>query len=237
MTTEKLAVRPEGGGGGDTGQQPPYPRRWVAMVILILAFMLDLLNVTIVNVGLPAIQRDLDASSTQLEWISAAYLLAFAAALITFARAGDLWGRKRVFLLGIVAFGLTGLWSGFANGPYELIAARAAQGLAAAALAPQVMSILFTLFQGRERATVFGTFGIVAGLAQAGGLLVGGVLIDADVAGLGWRAVFLVTVPPPPYSWPSGPGWCRRAGCPAVPGRAGCRRGCSPPDWSRWCSH
>lgn len=91
MTAEKLAVRPEGpeepqGGAGNV----PYPRRWAAMVILILAFMLDLLNVTIVNVGLPAIQRDLDASSTQLEWISASYLLAFAAALITFARAGDL---------------------------------------------------------------------------------------------------------------------------------------------------
>ncbi|MEV8341070.1 MFS transporter [Streptomyces niveus] len=196
MTAEKLAVRPEDG-DGDRGVvgDAPYPRRWAAMVVLILAFMLDLLNVTIVNVGLPAIQRDLDASSTQLEWISASYLLAFAAALITFARAGDLWGRKRLFLLGIVAFGLTGLWSGFANGPAELIAARAAQGLAAAALAPQVMSILFTLFQGRERATVFGTFGIVAGLAQAGGLLLGGVLIGADVAGLGWRAVFLVTVP------------------------------------------
>lgn len=202
MTAEKLAVRPEGpegpeGEGGDGGGagHAPYPRRWAAMVVLILAFMLDLLNVTIVNVGLPAIQRDLDASTTQLEWISASYLLAFAAALITFARAGDLWGRKRVFLLGIVAFGLTGLWSGFANSPEELIAARAAQGLAAAALAPQVMSVLFTLFQGRERATVFGTFGIVAGLAQAGGLLLGGVLIGADVAGLGWRAVFLITVP------------------------------------------
>lgn len=165
------------------------------MIVLILAFMLDLLNVTIVNVGLPAIQRDLGASPTQLEWISAAYLLAFAAALITFARMGDLWGRKRIFLLGVAGFAAAGVWCGIAQSPMELIAARAVQGIAAAALAPQVMSSLYGMFQGRERATVFGAFGIVAGLAQAGGLVLGGVLITADVAGLGWRTIFLVTVP------------------------------------------
>src|SRR4051794_23498990 len=79
-----------------------YPRRWAAMAVLIVAFMLDLLSVTIVNVGLSAIQRDLGASPTDLEWISAAYLLSFAVVLITAARLGDLHGRKRVFLLGIV---------------------------------------------------------------------------------------------------------------------------------------
>ncbi|PSK91769.1 MFS transporter [Murinocardiopsis flavida] len=175
--------------------EAPYPRRWAAMIVLILAFMLDLVNVTIVNVGLPAIQRDFGASPTQLEWISAAYLLAFAAALITFARLGDLWGRKRVFLAGVAAFAAAGVWSGIAQGPTELIAARAVQGVAAAALAPQVMSSLYGMFHGRERATVFGVFGIVAGLAQAGGLVLGGVLITADIAGLGWRTIFLVTVP------------------------------------------
>ncbi|GAB3834143.1 MFS transporter [Kribbella italica] len=175
--------------------QAPYPRRWIAMAVLILAFMLDLVNVTIVNVGLPAIQRDLGATPAQLEWISAAYLLAFAAALITFARLGDLAGRKRVFLAGIAVFAVTGVWSGLAGSVEVLIVARAAQGLAAAALAPQVLSILYTLFQGRERAAVFGVFGIMGGLAQAVGLLLGGVVVTADIAGLGWRAIFLVTVP------------------------------------------
>ncbi|RKN10990.1 MFS transporter [Streptomyces radicis] len=173
----------------------PYPRRWAAMIVLTLAFMLDLLNVSIVSVALPSIQRDLGATPTQVEWIAAAYLLAFAAALITFARLGDLWGRKRVFQLGVVAFAVTGVGSGLADTPGLLIAARAAQGLAAAALAPQVMSLLYTMFQGRERGTVFGVFGLVAGTAQAGGLLLGGVLLDADIAGTEWRMIFLITVP------------------------------------------
>jgi MFS family permease len=192
MTAEATSIQP---GTGQSGGGEAHPRRWLAMIVLILAFTLDLLNVTVINVALPAIQRDLGADPIQLEWISAAYLLAFAAALITAARLGDLWGRKRIFLAGLVAFALTGLWSGLAGSPTELIAARAAQGLAAAALTPPVMSIMYTLFQGRERATVFGMVGFVASIAQAGGMLLGGVLITTDVAGLGWRSVFLVLVP------------------------------------------
>ncbi len=150
-----------------------HPRRWAAMTVLILAFALDLLNVTIVNVALPAVQRGLDAGPADLEWVSAAYLLAFAAGLITAARLGDLWGRRRVFLIGLAAFGLAAAWCGLARSPAELIAARTVQGLAAAALTPQVMSIMYTIFHGRERASVFGVFGFVSGLAQAGGLLLG----------------------------------------------------------------
>ncbi|MFC5749312.1 MFS transporter [Actinomadura rugatobispora] len=187
MTAETTTAPPE--------SEEVYPRRWAALVVLLLAFMLDLLSVTIVNVGLSAIQRDLGASPTDLEWISAAYLLSFAVALITAARLGDLRGRKLVFLVGVAAFAVTSLWCGIAGSPAELIAARVFQGLAAAAIAPQVMSILFTIFTGRERATVFGTFGLLSGLTQAGGLILGGVLITTDVAGLGWRSIFLITVP------------------------------------------
>ncbi|MFE7720263.1 MFS transporter [Nocardia rhizosphaerihabitans] len=172
-----------------------YPRRWAAMAVLVLGFTLDLLNVTIVNVGLPAIQADLGGTPAQVGWIATAYLLAFAATLITAARLGDLWGRKRVFLVGLALFALAGAWSALANSPSELIASRAAQGAAAAILAPQVLSSLFVLFRGPERATVLGIFGVVAGLAQAGGLLLGGVLVTADVAGLGWRAIFWISVP------------------------------------------
>lgn len=196
MTAETTRTASEAGRAGPSDPPPaPYPRRWVAMVVLILAFTLDLLNVTIVNVALPAIQRDLGADPTELEWISAAYLLAFAAALITFARLGDLWGRKRMFLAGLAGFAVTGLWSGLAGSPAELIAARAGQGLAAAAVAPQVLSVMYVMFQGRERATVLGLFGFVSCIAQAGGLLVGGAVITGDLAGLGWRAVFLVSLP------------------------------------------
>ncbi|MEU4415798.1 MFS transporter [Nocardia salmonicida] len=179
----------------DDTTEKSYPRRWAAMVVLVLGFTLDLLNVTIVNVGLPAIQADLGGTPSQVGWIATAYLLAFAAALITAARLGDLWGRKRVFLVGLVLFALAGAWSALANTPGELIASRAAQGAAAAILAPQVLSSLFVLFRGPERATVLGIFGVAAGLAQAGGLLLGGVLVTADVAGLGWRAIFWISVP------------------------------------------
>ncbi|MDL9945621.1 MFS transporter [Gordonia sp. ABSL11-1] len=165
------------------------------MVVLVLGFMLDLLNVTIVNVALPAIQTDLGGTPSQVGWIATAYLLAFAIVLITAARLGDLWGRKRMFLIGLAGFALAGAWSALAHGPGELITARAAQGVAAGLVAPQVMSSLYTLFQGRERATVLGLFGVIAGIAQAGGLLLGGLLIAADVAALGWRAVFWLSVP------------------------------------------
>ncbi len=172
-----------------------HPHRWAAMIVLILAFALDLLNITVVNVALPTIQGDLDADPTELEWVSAAYLLAFAVALITAARLGDLWGRKKVFLIGLTAFGFATVGCGLAQTTGWLIAARAAQGLAAATLTPQVMSILYTIFHGRERATVFGAFGFISGLAQAGGLLLGGTLITADLGGLGWRTIFLITTP------------------------------------------
>ncbi|MDV8025334.1 MFS transporter [Rhodococcus sp. IEGM 1330] len=172
-----------------------YPRRWLAMIVLVLGFMLDLLSVTIVNVAIPAIQVDLAGTPSQMSWIATAYLLAFAVSLITAARLGDLWGRKRLFIVGLAAFALTGVWSALAQSAGELIAARAAQGIAAGILAPQVMSSLYSLFRGRERATVFGLFGVVAGLAQAGGLLLGGVLITADIGSLGWRSIFWVSVP------------------------------------------
>ncbi|MGW4125897.1 MFS transporter, partial [Nocardia sp. NPDC004711] len=172
-----------------------YPRRWAAMVVLVLGFTLDLLSVTIANVGLPTIQSDLGGTASQTGWIATAYLLAFAATLITAARLGDLWGRKQVFLIGLAAFALTSAWSALANSPVELITARAAQGAAAAILAPQVLSSLFVLFRGPERATVLGLFGVIAGLAQAGGLLLGGILVTANIGGLSWRAIFWISVP------------------------------------------
>ncbi|MDL4776947.1 MULTISPECIES: MFS transporter [Thermomonosporaceae] len=120
--------------------------------MLIAANLMDLLDVTIVNVALPTVQRDLGASPTQLEWVSAAYLLGFAGGLITGARLGDLWGRRRVFLVAVAAFGLASLVCSLARDPGQLIAARAVQGVAAAGLAPQVLSTLQAIFQGRERA-------------------------------------------------------------------------------------
>jgi EmrB/QacA subfamily drug resistance transporter len=171
------------------------PHRWAAATVLIAASLMDLIDATIVNVALPTIQRDLRAGPAELEWTSAAYLLAFAAALITTARLGDLRGRKRVFLTAVAVFGAASLLCALARSPAELIAARAVQGLAAAGIAPQALATVQTTFQGRQRGTVFGLFGIAGGLAQALGVTLGGVLTAANLAGLGWRTIFLVNVP------------------------------------------
>jgi EmrB/QacA subfamily drug resistance transporter len=171
------------------------PHRWAAAAVLIAATLMDLIDATIVNVALPTIQRDLRASPAELEWTSAAYLLAFAAALVTMARLGDLRGRKRVFLTAVAVFCASSLLCALARSPAELIAFRAVQGLAAAGIAPQALATVQATFSGRDRGTVFGLFGIAGGLAQALGVTLGGVLTAANLAGLGWRTIFLVNVP------------------------------------------
>ena len=104
----------------------PYPRRWLAAVVMVGAVLMDMIDITIVNVALPTIGRDLDASGTELEWVVSAYMLAFAAVLITAGSFGDLLGRKRIFCGGIAAFGLASLAAGAAQDPGQLIAARVA---------------------------------------------------------------------------------------------------------------
>lgn len=173
-----------------------HPRRWAAAVVMMIAALMDLVDVTIVNVALPSIGQDLGASESALQWTVSAYLLGFAATLIVAGHLGDRYGRKALFLAGTCGFGLASLACGVAQSPGQLIAARAVQGVAAAVLMPQVLGSFHSLFQeGRERGKVFGLYGAVAGFASAVGLLLGGVLTDADLFGLGWRAVFLVNVP------------------------------------------
>ncbi|MET9960623.1 MFS transporter [Streptomyces sp. NPDC006326] len=173
----------------------PYPRRWAAAVVMTAAALMDLLDVTIVNVAIPSIGRDLHASHSALQWLVSAYLLGFAATLIVSGHLGDRYGRKALFLAGTAGFGLASLGCGIAQSPGQLITARAVQGVTAALLMPQVLGSFRTLFQGRERGAVFGMYGAVAGFASAVGLLLGGLLTDADLFGWGWRSVFLVNVP------------------------------------------
>src|SRR5206468_2781083 len=108
--------------------QAGYPRRWLAAIVMITGALMDLVDVTIVNVALPSIRRDLHTSATQLEWVVSGYMLAFGAALIIAGNLGDLLGRKRVFLFGVGLFGLASLAAGLAPGGAELIAARVVQG-------------------------------------------------------------------------------------------------------------
>ncbi|MFG2130301.1 MFS transporter [Streptomyces sp. NPDC048751] len=173
----------------------PHPHRWTAAAVMMVAALMDLVDTTIVNVAIPSIGRDLHASTGDLQWTVSAYLLGFAAFLIVSGHLGDRYGRRTLFLVGTAGFGLASLACGIAQSPAQLIAARAVQGVLAAVLVPQVIGSFRTLFQGKERGAAFGMYGAVAGFASAIGLLLGGVLTDADLFGWGWRSVFLVNVP------------------------------------------
>jgi EmrB/QacA subfamily drug resistance transporter len=178
----------------DAGQAG-YPRRWLAAIVLIVGALMDMIDVTIVNVALPSIQRDLHASATQLEWVVSGYMLAFAATLIIAGNLGDKFGRKRLFLSGAALFGLASLAAGLSGSGAELIAARVVQGAAAAAMAPQVLATFRVIFGRAERGKAFGIYGAMLGFASAIGLVLGGLLTGANLFGWEWRSVFYVNVP------------------------------------------
>src|SRR5579863_7189867 len=229
-----------------TGQRTAaagYPRRWLAAIVIIIGALMDMIDVTIVNVALPTIRRDLHASATQLEWVVSGYMLAFAAALIIAGNLGDLFGRKRVFLTGVAVFGLASLAAGLSQTGAELITARVVQGIAAAAMTPQVLATFRAIFTGAERGKAFGIYGAMLGFASAVGLLLGGVLTDANLFGWSWRSVFFVNVPVaigaliagvrccwPGRWWP----WstrCSKGARRAGPRGSGC---CWRPGWPGW---
>ena len=200
MATSQAAVAhgdhatPADTGQADTGQAG-YPRRWLAAIVLIVGALMDMIDVTIVNVALPSIQRDLHASATQLEWVVSGYMLAFAATLIIAGNLGDKFGRKRLFLSGAALFGLASLAAGLSGSGAELIAARVVQGAAAAAMAPQVLATFRVIFGRAERGKAFGIYGAMLGFASAIGLVLGGLLTGANLFGWEWRSVFYVNVP------------------------------------------
>jgi MFS family permease len=169
--------------------------RWLAAAVLITGALMDLIDVTIVNVALPTIRRSLSASATELEWVVSGYMLAFAAILIIAGSLGDCFGRKRLFLLGVAVFGAASLGAGLSATAAELIAARVIQGAGAAVMSPQVLATFRVIFSGRERGKAFALYGAMAGFATAIGLVLGGVLTDANLFGWSWRAVFFVNVP------------------------------------------
>jgi EmrB/QacA subfamily drug resistance transporter len=189
MTTQSVAVT------GQPSAPAGYPRRWLAAIVMIVGALMDMIDVTIVNVALPTIRRDVHASATQLEWVVSGYMLAFAAALIIAGNLGDRFGRKRVFLTGAAVFGLASLAAGISGSGAELIAARVVQGIAAAAMAPQVLATFRAIFPSSERGKAFGIYGAMLGFASAVGLLLGGALTEANLFGWSWRSVFFVNVP------------------------------------------
>ena len=172
-----------------------YPRRWAALAILLAAAFMNMIDVSIVNVALPRLQQSLGATSSEIEWVVASYVLAFALALLPFGRLGDKVGRKRIFMTGVAGFTLFSALCGLAPTVDVLIAARVAQGITGAMMMPQVLAIAQVMFPPQERAHAFSFFGLTAGLGSVAGPLIGGVLIAGDLFGLDWRPIFLVNIP------------------------------------------
>lgn len=166
-------------------------RRWLPLLAVSLGAFMLLLDVTIVNVALPSIAASLDAGFSSLQWVIDAYALALAALLLSAGAAADRVGRRRTYLVGLTVFALASLACGAANDSAQLIAARAAQGIGAAAMFTAGTALLHTSYTGRDRGIAFGVWGAVSGAAAAAGPLVGGLLTQ----GLGWRSVFLVNLP------------------------------------------
>jgi len=171
------------------------PRRWLAFGVMVTAQFMFIVDAFIANVAIPSIRTSLHATPAQLEAVLAVYQLGYAILLITGGRLGDLFGRRRVFLLGLVAFTATSAGCGLAGSAAALIAWRFTQGLSAAMMVPQVLASVQALFAGAERDRALSIFGLVMGTGGAAGLLVGGALTSADIAGLGWRSAFLINVP------------------------------------------
>ncbi|MFC9911730.1 MFS transporter [Streptomyces sp. NPDC127197] len=187
-STETSLTSSAGAGAADR-------RRWFALAIVMTAAFMDLVDVTIVNIAIPSIQRNEGASFSQIQWITAGYALAFAAGLITGGRLGDIHGRKRVFLVGIGGFTLASALCGLAANPEMLVASRILQGAMAALMVPQVLAIVHATFPAHERGKVFGLFGAIVGLGAVSGPLLGALLTEWNLFGLEWRPIFLINLP------------------------------------------
>src|SRR6201998_1752088 len=165
---------------------------WVVLVLICIAQFMVVLDATIVNVALPSIQKDLGLSGANLQWIVNAYTLVFAGFLLLGGRAGDLLGRKRLFLIGLVIFTSASLLDGISTSSGELIGFRALQGLGAALISPAALSIISTTFaEGKERARALGVWAAIAIGGSAFGLVLGGWLTQS----FSWPWIFFVNVP------------------------------------------
>jgi EmrB/QacA subfamily drug resistance transporter len=180
---------------GRVAGRPGLPGRWHALTVSLVASFMTLLDVSIVNVALPSIERDLGASATSVQWVVSGYALAFGLALVPAGRLGDSLGRRRMFLIALSAFVVTSALSGAAPTSGLLIAARLLQGVAGGMLLPQSSGLIQELFGGAERGRAFGFLGATVGLATAAGPVIGGLLLAAFAGPEGWRWVFYVNLP------------------------------------------
>ncbi len=169
--------------------------RWLPLPVILAGTFMVVLDFFIVNMALPSMQAHLHASSGAIEWVVAGYGLTNAVFLITGARLGDRWGRARVFTAGLGLFTLASAGCGLAGAPEVLVISRLAQGCAAALLMPNVLAIIAVLYEGVDRARALAAYGMTMGVAAVSGQLIGGILVQANPAGLGWRSCFLINLP------------------------------------------
>jgi EmrB/QacA subfamily drug resistance transporter len=166
-------------------------RKWWTLVAVLTGVFMLLLDITIVNVALPSIQKDLNSSFSDLQWVVDAYALSLASTLLVSGSVADLIGRRRVFVIGLVLFSLASLGCGLVDTPLHLNLFRAAQGIGGGMMFATSLALIAQAFQGRERGIAFGAFGAVVGASVAIGPVLGGILTDA----FSWQAVFLVNIP------------------------------------------
>ncbi|MEX3949492.1 MFS transporter [Paraburkholderia sp. EG287B] len=181
-----------------TVEMPPTragARTWWALTVLLMGTLLPPLDFFIVNVALPSMQADLHASADIAQLVISAYAATYAIFLITGGRLGDLYGRRRIFLVGILAFAAASAVCGFASSPAALVTGRILQGAAAAVMAPQALASIHALFPAHQKGLALSLFGAAYGIAAVAGQALGGVLVSANVFGLGWRSIFLINLP------------------------------------------
>ena len=172
-----------------------HPLRWAALFVILAAEVMDLLDALITSIAGPTIVRDLGGGPSLIQWLTAAYTIAMAGGLLVGGRLGDIYGRRRVFLLGMAGFTLMSLACALSQSPGTLITFRVLQGLLGALMLPQGLGMIREMFPAEEAAKAFGAFGPVMGLSAVGGPILAGWLVDADYFGWAWRTIFAINVP------------------------------------------
>ncbi|MGV9254612.1 MFS transporter [Streptomyces sp. NPDC003697] len=190
-----METRAGGRGVGAERQAGVGPRRWKALWVTLVTGFMSLLDVTIVAVALPSLQRDLGASPAAVQWVVSGYALAFALTLVPAGRLGDAMGRRRIFLWSLAGFVLCSAAAGAAPTITWLVAARILQGVFAGCLAPQNSALIQQMFRGAERGRAFGLFGATVGVSSAIGPVTGGLILALAHGSQGWRWIFYVNVP------------------------------------------
>jgi MFS family permease len=173
----------------------PFRLRWVVLAIVLVAEIMDLLDSTVITIAAPTVRAELGGGASTMQWWAAGYTLAFGVFMIIGGRLGDLFGRKRVFAVGIAGFTAASAACALAPSPDFLIAMRVVQGGFGALLIPQGLGMIKTVFPPREMGGAFAAFGPVMGIAAVGGPILAGWLVSADLLGTGWRMIFLVNLP------------------------------------------